>query len=462
MVWTFILYLFYGLAFFTLGVAILSRDIRLSELGIARIIWLLAVFGIVHGFHEWLELLDQLIPTVSTERFFIFRLLVIGISFLFLFYFGLFLNIITLYGDEALKSTPKFVKILVAVSALALIFGAILMDFNSGAENYLRRMVAFPGGMLSGIGLILYSRTVSPFSGKVATNFILAGIFMCVYAVCTGVIPSVYILPVVETTIIPVRGISAFLIMFFTIRALSVFSIEQRTLINERLLRFSQSEKLTSMGVLAAGIAHEINNPLTNATLNLEMVRDAVGGKESIDRKLASIERNITRASKIAAELLNFSREQDPPLEMVDLNEVIKSALNLLQSREDRSIIKLKLGSIGQIRGVYHRLEEIFINLLLNSLDACERDDTIEVETFTDGDNIVVMITDTGHGIDEQKISQVFDPFFTTKEIGKGTGLGLSVSYNIVKQHKGNISMTSSEGGGSIITVTLPGADSYE
>jgi signal transduction histidine kinase len=216
------------------------------------------------------------------------------------------------------------------------------------------------------------------------------------------------------------------------------------------------------MGILAAGIAHEINNPLTNASLNLEMVRETVGGEESIDRKLASIERNITRASKIAAELLNFSREQNPPLKMVDLNEVIKSALNLLQSREDKSIIKLKLGTILQIRGVYHRLEEVFINILLNSLDACERDDTIEVETFTDGGNVVAMITDTGHGVDEQKISQVFDPFFTTKEIGRGTGLGLSVSYNIVKQHKGDISMISSEGGGAIISVTLPGADTHE
>jgi len=462
MVWTFLLYLFYGLAFFTLGVAILSRDIRLSELGIARILWLLAVFGIVHGFHEWLELLDHLTPSVSTDRFYIFRLFVVGTSFLFLLYFGLFLNIITLYGDEALKTTPKLIKIVVATSALALIYWAISLDFNSGAANNLRRMVAFPGGMLSGIGLILYSRTVSPFSDKVAVNFILAGIFMCVYAVCTGVIPSDYVLPVVEITIISVRGISAFLIMIFTIRALSVFSIEQRALINERLLRFSQSEKLTSMGILAAGIAHEINNPLTNASLNLEMVRETVGGEESIDRKLESIERNILRAAKIAAELLNFSREQNPPLEMVDLNEVIKSALNLLQSREDKSIIKLKLGTIAQIRGVYHRLEEVFINILLNSLDACDNDDTIEVETFIDGGNVVALITDTGHGIDKQKISQVFDPFFTTKEIGRGTGLGLSVSYNIIKRHNGDISMISSEGGGAIITVILPGADSHE
>ena len=106
MIWNFILYLLYGLAFFTLGVAILSRDIRFSELGIARIIWLLAIFGIVHGFHEWLELLEQLNPHIKTPTFSLIRLIVVSISFLFLFYFGLFLNIITLYGDQALRQSP--------------------------------------------------------------------------------------------------------------------------------------------------------------------------------------------------------------------------------------------------------------------------------------------------------------------------------------------------------------------
>ena len=97
MVWNFILYLLYGLAFFTLGVAILSRDTRLSELGIARIIWLLAVFGIIHGFHEWLELLEQLSPDVISPAFSLFRLLLVSSSFLFLLYFGIFLNFISWY-----------------------------------------------------------------------------------------------------------------------------------------------------------------------------------------------------------------------------------------------------------------------------------------------------------------------------------------------------------------------------
>jgi hypothetical protein len=187
-VWNFILYLLYGLAFFTLGVAILSRDIKLSEMGIARIIWLLAVFGIVHGFHEWLELLEQLKPDIKTAPFSLIRLGVVSISFLFLFYFGLFLNIITLYGDQALKTTPQIVKGLVGLAAMSVAAVAAFLDFGSGTDIYTRQLLAFPGGLLSGIGLIKYSRVVRSFSKAVATNFILAGTFMICYAFLTGVI----------------------------------------------------------------------------------------------------------------------------------------------------------------------------------------------------------------------------------------------------------------------------------
>ena len=456
MVWNFTLYLLYGLAFFTLGVAILSRDTRLSELGIARILWLLAVFGIIHGFHEWLELLDQLNPGVQSAGFSLFRLIVVSTSFLFLLYFGLFLNIITIYGDHALKATPRSVKLFVGIAALALILLAIYLDFASGEDINVRRMVAFPGGLLAGIGLIAYSRTVRTFSKKVARNFILAGGFMVAYAIFTGIIPSDAVIPIIDGKIIILRGLSAFAIMLFTIRALSVFSIEQRKIINKQLLRFSQSEKLTSMGILAAGIAHEINNPLTNASLNLEMLKDLVGGREKIDEKVESINRNISRASQIAKELLRFSRQKETDFEPVDLNEVIRNSTNLLRNQRHSSIINLNLNEIPDIMGIVHKLEEVYINVLMNSLDACEDADSIEVETFSSSDYVITVITDTGHGISADKVSQVFDPFFTTKEIGKGTGLGLSVCYNIVKQHKGEISFMSSEHGGGVVTIKFP------
>jgi len=456
MVWNFLLYLLYGLAFFTLGVAILSRETRLSELGIAKVLWLLAVFGVIHGFHEWLDLLEQLNPDINTTGFYIFRLVVVSTSFLFLLYFGLFLNIITLYGDQALKSTPQIIKVLVGLSALGLIFIAIALDFENGNDIKIRLLVAFPGGLLSGIGLIMYSRTVRSFSTEVAGNFILAGSFMIAYSILTGIIPSDVVIPVLDIKVILLRGGSAFLIMFFTIRALSVFSLEQRKLINEKLLRFSQSEKLTSMGIMAAGIAHEINNPLTNVSLNIEMLKDIVGGDEKAGKKLDAIDRNIQRASSIAKELLHFSRETESPLEPTDISKILKSSISLLSNQENSSIIHLNLKKTPYINGIPWKLEEVFINLLMNSLDACDNQDSVEVEAYHDGDIVTVMIRDTGHGIPDTMLHQVFDPFFTTKEVGKGTGLGLSMCYNIIKQHDGEISLESPEQGGTIVTINLP------
>ncbi len=456
MVWNFILYLLYGLTFFTLGVAILSRDIRLSELGIARIIWLLAVFGIIHGFHEWLELLEQLAPDVKSPLFSEFRLVVVSTSFLFLLYFGLFLNIITIYGDQALKATPKSVKALVGVVALSLILVTDYLDIGIGKDTNIRNFVAFPGGLLSGVGMMLYSRTVRSFSENVAINFIMAGCCMICYAFFTGVVPSDAIVPFFGVKIVLFRGLSAFLIMFFTIRALSVFSLEQRELVDERLQRFAQSEKLSSMGILAAGIAHEINNPLTNVSLNLEMLKDLLGEDERINKKLAAIERNTNRASKIAKELLHFSRENEAAPEPVNINRVIESSNNLLKNETLSSIIHLNLQAVPMIIGIPWKLEEVFINLLMNSIDACCEKDSIEIESFLQTNKVVVVLTDTGRGVFPEHIPKVFDPFFTTKEIGKGTGLGLSVCYNIIQQHGGEIGLKSNEEGGVVVTISFP------
>ncbi len=462
MVWNFILYLLYGLAFFTLGVAILSRDTRLSELGIAKILWLLAGFGIIHGFHEWLELLEQLSPDTISPTFNLFRLLLVSSSFVFLLYFGIFLNIISVYGDDALEGTPTVTKGVIGVAVLALTIWAIVIDFRSGHDINVRRIVALPGGLLAGLGLIIYSRTVRTFSIKVSRNFVLAGSLMVCYAIFTGALSSDYVIPFIDVQIILLRGVCAFLIMFFTINALSVFNLEQRKLIDEQLQRFAQSEKLTSIGILAAGIAHEINNPLTNVTLNLEILKDMVGGVDKIDKKLESIDRNILRASVIAKELLHFSREKETLFEPVNLNEIIKSSKYLIKNHTLNSIISLQLNKIPDILGIPYKLEEVFINILMNSIDACEKGDTIEIKSFQRSNNVTVTITDSGHGISSDDILQVFDPFFTTKEIGKGTGLGLSVCYNIVKQHRGDISLVNSEQGGAIATITFPMAENYE
>ncbi len=141
----FLLHLLYGLTFYTLGVAILSRDLRLSELGIARIIWLLAAFGIIHGCHEWLELMEILFPQHAGSGFPIIRLAVVGLSFLCLLYFGLFLNIIRVFGDKSLRSTRPSIKAGAALAVLVLLVIAARLDFGRG-DYATRLLIALPGG----------------------------------------------------------------------------------------------------------------------------------------------------------------------------------------------------------------------------------------------------------------------------------------------------------------------------
>jgi two-component system NtrC family sensor kinase len=456
MVWNIVLYFLYGLAFFTMGVAILSRDIRLSELGIARIIWLLSAFGISHGIHEWLDLLVQVAPEVQSPSFTFFKIALAGISFLCLIYFGIFLNFITFKGDQALKTTSVTIKTLIGAIVLFTISFAFLLDCSSGREMYLRLLVAIPSGLLSGIGLIMYAQTVRSFSRNVSMNFILAGSIMLCYGLASGPVPISEVIPLLGMKIVLIRGLCALLITYFTIRALAVFSLEQREIINDKLLRFAQSEKLASLGILAAGIAHEINNPLANVTLNVESLRDLVEGDERICKKLEAIERNTERASKIAKELLHFSREKETALEPIDVNQVIANSCHLLRNQKLSSIIHLNLQNVPKIKAIAWKLEEVFINLLMNCLDACSEGDSINVETVCRNDHVIAVVSDSGRGISAENLANVFDPFFTTKDIGKGTGLGLSVCYNIIKKHGGDISIQSSEPGGTVVTVTMP------
>lgn len=454
----FFVYLFYGLAFFTLGVAIFSKDTGFSELGIARVLWLLAMFGVSHGLHEWLELFNLLRAGPPGEHFTLFRLVVVTISFLFLLLFGLQLNLIVLSGSDRVRRNRVVTKTIIALGFLLLTMYSVYHDYQGNGDLRIRLFIALPGGVLSGCGMLLYSKTVRHLSPVGAAHFIAAGIAMIVYAVLAGGIPSNAVIPGLDIPIILLRGVSAVCIMLFTIRALSVFNLEQRKLIDEQLHRFSQSEKLNSMGILAAGIAHEINNPLTNVSLNVEMVKDLVADNPKAVKKIKAIERNVDRASRIARELLHFSREKETALQATNINNVLTSVKNLLKNHEKFALASFELAptTLPTVNGISWKLEEVFINLILNALDACGEGDRVTVGTDTAAGQVRVHIADTGIGIDEDNLGKVFDPFFTTKDVGRGTGIGLSICYNIIKQHNGDIALTSTRDIGTTVTVSLP------
>lgn len=227
--------------------------------------------------------------------------------------------------------------------------------------------------------------------------------------------------------------------------------------------RLFQTAKLSAIGELAAGIAHEIRNPLTtiigDAQLLMADMKPGDPGYES----LKAIERSGYRASKVIRNLLSFSRQEEYEFTDVDINESINNALALIAYQIERSrisIIKELADNLPVVRGSAHHLEEVWINLLINARDAIPPKQVGEIRIVSrldgSGKAVQVLISDNGCGIPKAHLDRVFDPFFTTKEVDKGTGLGLYITYNIVTRHNGVIEIESEEGKGTIVTVTLP------
>jgi two-component system, NtrC family, sensor kinase len=461
----FIVYLFYGLAFFTMAVAIVAKGIHTSRLPIARHFWLFALFALLHAFNEWFDLflLLEMTPPPPLGFYPFLKALQVALvlsSYVFLLLFGIRILALTVPAglEKALNRLPGFAAVLLGLAVMVHLWQGLpeLMYF---LDRHLRIFFGFSAGICSGLGFILYAQTMRELSRRGARNFTYAGIFLMVYGVLTGLVPSgTYILPYVPVELL--RGLSALIILHFIMQAMHVFDVEREGIIEERLQRFSQSEKLHSMGKLAAGVAHEINNPLANVSLNIELLRKDVhgdGDPEKMERRLQVIERNLERASRIAQELLYFSREKEAELEPLDLNQVIRSTQALLGDRQDSHQLLLRLTTpLPMVLGIPWKLEEVFLNLILNAMEATPAGGTITITTRTHHDEVLAEVADTGSGITAEHLSMIFDPFFTTKDVGKGTGLGLSICYGIVEKHGGRIEVASEPGKGTVMTVIFP------
>jgi two-component system NtrC family sensor kinase len=218
------------------------------------------------------------------------------------------------------------------------------------------------------------------------------------------------------------------------------------------------SEKLASIGLLSAGVAHEINTPLTGISSYVQLLQ-----KKLVDTHysqiLEKIESQTERVAHIIKNLLNFARSPNEiSFSRVNLTEGLKEILALMDYKLKAMNIVLEFNA-PNLRPIWaqgERLQQVFINIILNALDAMPRGGTLRIDVAEEGEFVVVRITDTGSGIKKQHLPHIFDPFFTTKGIGKGTGLGLSISYAIIKEHEGRIFVDSVEGQGTTFTVLIP------
>jgi signal transduction histidine kinase len=221
------------------------------------------------------------------------------------------------------------------------------------------------------------------------------------------------------------------------------------------------SEKMASIGLLAAGVAHEVNTPLTGISSYTQMLLEGADPADPRTALLEKIERQTFRAAKIVNGLLSLSRPGTPGGERtpVDLNGVIGDVFSLVEHQFEVGNIRVRrelAPSPVSVSGIEHQLQQVFVNLFLNARDAMPRGGWLTVITRVEGPQVIVEIADTGSGIPPEQLARIYDPFFTTKAIGRGTGLGLSITYGIVHEHEGSIRCDSAVGQGTRFTVTLP------
>ncbi len=271
---------------------------------------------------------------------------------------------------------------------------------------------------------------------------------------------------------------------------------EQESLVKklqEAQSQLLQSEKMASIGQLAAGVAHEINNPVGYVNSNLstlkqyvadlfcllddyEQVEVALGAaehfkkvreiKEQIEldylRKdlqdlLRESQDGVMRVKQIVQDLKDFSHVDEAEWQWADIHAGLDSTLNIVHNElKYKSEVIKEYGDLPEVECIISQLNQVFMNLLLNAAQAIEEHGTITVRSGCDGEGVWVEIEDSGSGMDETTRKRIFDPFFTTKPVGKGTGLGLSLSYNIIKKHKGRIKVASEVGKGTIFHIWLP------
>ncbi len=239
-------------------------------------------------------------------------------------------------------------------------------------------------------------------------------------------------------------------------RLLLFDDVTQRERMEEQL---TQTEKLTSLGLLAAGVAHEVNTPLAVISNYIQMLAKQMPGDDPRHAIIEKIVKQTFRASEIVNNLLNFSRTGAAELADIDVNRVVEETLSLVAHPLKTSHIHVvkQLGEpLPAVRGSANKLQQVFLNLFLNARDAMPAGGMLEVRTAAHNGSVEIEVADTGPGIPREHIHRIFDPFFTTKASGRGTGLGLSVSYGIIKEHAGKIDVRSTPGKGTSFHVEFP------
>jgi PAS domain S-box-containing protein len=237
--------------------------------------------------------------------------------------------------------------------------------------------------------------------------------------------------------------------------------MSEKRMLEQQLIH---TQKMESIGTLAAGIAHEVGNPLASISALVQVVLRTTSDDFVKDR-LGLVRSQVTRISKIIRDLVDFSRPSDYELQVINLNESIKEAVEIVRvgarTKDIEFILELN-NDMPLLPLISDQVQQVFINILINAVDSMTepsqgtKKKQIKIQSHVENEKIVLKFTDTGSGIEEKNFSKIFEPFYTTKKPGKGTGLGLWVSYGIIKSFQGNIEVESTPGEYTTFIITLP------
>ena len=247
---------------------------------------------------------------------------------------------------------------------------------------------------------------------------------------------------------------------------MGIFNDIREKLVQEQRMRqmmskVAQAEKMVSLGRLAAGVAHEINNPLTGILLYANLVSEAIEEANPSKEDIRCIIEDAQRCKDIVKGLLTYSRQTNPNAEILDMNDLVAGSLNLIRDQRlfmQVSVVKQLSDETMSIHGDRNQLSQVIINLVINAIDAMERVGTLTLRTYRNPNDskACLEVSDTGCGIPKEDLPKIFDPFFTSKEPGKGTGLGLSTVYGIVESNGGSVRVKETSEMGTTFIIEFP------
>ena len=236
----------------------------------------------------------------------------------------------------------------------------------------------------------------------------------------------------------------------------------------EKQKQLVQSRKMAAVGILTSGIAHELNNPLNNISITTEALIENLDSytRDEVMEMLKDIFAQVERADVTVRNLLDFTRLEQSKVETIEMSALIQSSLKLVRNEHMLNNIESEARiatDLPKIKGNFRNLQQVFLNIFLNSAQAMPEGGDLIINAKINNENYIrIDVTDSGCGIPKENLEKVFDPFFTTKDVGKGTGLGLSVSYGIIQELGGRITVDSKEGVGTTFSVYLPIAENLE